>query len=98
MEVTEDYLERLKAELPELAEEKMARYQREWSLPAYDTEMITGQKALADFFEETVALGAPPKQAANWIMGEVLRQRDGGKGHGLYPPDAGPPHCAGPDR
>ena len=39
-----------KAELPELAEEKMARYQREWSLPAYDTEMITGQKALADFF------------------------------------------------
>ena len=78
MEVTEDYLERLKAELPELAEEKMARYQREWSLPAYDTEMITGQKALADFFEETVALGAPPKQAANWIMGEVLRQLSAG--------------------
>ena len=34
--------------------------------------MITSQKALADFFEEVVALGAAPKQAANWIMGEVL--------------------------
>ena len=36
--------------------------------------MITSQKALADFFEETVALGAPPKQASNWIMGQVLGQ------------------------
>ena len=34
--------------------------------------MITSQKALAGFFEEVVALGAAPKQAANWIMGEVL--------------------------
>ena len=36
--------------------------------------MLTGQKALADFFEAAVALGAPAKQAANWIMGEVLRR------------------------
>jgi aspartyl-tRNA(Asn)/glutamyl-tRNA(Gln) amidotransferase subunit B len=36
--------------------------------------MLTAQRALAEFFEETVALGAPPKQAANWILGQVLRQ------------------------
>ena len=74
MEFSEEYLEHVRAEIPEMAEAKMARYQRDWGLPVYDTRMITGQKALADFFEETVVLGAAPKQAANWIMGEVLRQ------------------------
>ena len=72
LELSEEYLERLRAEQPELAEAKRARYQADWGLPVYDTEMITSQKALADFFEEVVALGAEPKQAANWIMGEVL--------------------------
>ena len=72
LELSEEYLERLRAEQPELAEAKRARYQADWGLPVYDTEMLTSQKALAGFFEETVALGAPPKQAANWIMGEVL--------------------------
>ena len=74
LEIGEDYLERLRKEQPEMAEAKMARYQADWGLPAYDTQMLTGQKALADFFESAVALGTPPKQAANWIMGEVLRR------------------------
>lgn len=73
LELSEVWLDRLRAEQPELAEEKMARYQRDFGLSAYDTEMITSQKALADFFEGAVALGADPKQTANWIMGEVLR-------------------------
>ena len=74
LEIGEDYLERLREAQPEMAEAKMARYQSDWGLPAYDAQMLTGQKALADFFEETVALGAPAKQAANWIMGEVMRR------------------------
>ena len=78
LEIGEDYLERLRKEQPELAEARMARYQADWGLPAYDTQMLTGQKALADFFESAVALGAPPKQAANWIMGEVLRRLSAG--------------------
>lgn len=72
LEITDAYLERCMDEIPEMAEEKMDRYQREWGLSAYDTEMLTSQRALAAFFEEVVALGAQPKQAANWIMGEVL--------------------------
>ncbi|WP_276857870.1 Asp-tRNA(Asn)/Glu-tRNA(Gln) amidotransferase subunit GatB [Intestinimonas timonensis] len=74
LEIGEDYLERLRKEQPEMAEARMARYQADWGLPVYDTQMLTGQKALAEFFEATVALGAPSKQAANWIMGEVLRR------------------------
>ena len=74
LELAPEWLDRLRAEQPELAPEKRARYRRDYGLPPYDAEMLTSQKALALFFEETVALGAPPKQAANWIMGEVLRQ------------------------
>ena len=73
VELSEDYLARLRAAQPELAPARMERYQRRFGLPVYDTEMITSQKALSDFFEAVVALGAPAKQASNWIMGEVLR-------------------------
>ena len=66
------YLEQLRAGQPELAGAKRERYQRDYRLPDYDCRMITSDRALAELFEGLVALGAPPKQAANWIMGEVL--------------------------
>ena len=72
LEISGAYLERLRAQQPELAAAKRERYQADWGLPAYDTEMLTSQRALAEFFEQVVALGTDPKQAANWIMGEVL--------------------------
>lgn len=72
IELSEEYLANLRAVQPELAEAKRARYQADYGLPAYDCRMITSDKALAAFFEALVALGAPPKQGANWIMGEVL--------------------------
>ncbi len=72
IELTEEDLNELRASQPELAEAKRARYQSEYGLSEYDCRMITSDKVLADFFEKMVALGTPPKQAANWIMGEVL--------------------------
>ena len=84
LELSEAYIEGLRAAQPEMAEAKRERYQADWGLPAYDTEMITSQKALADFFEAVVALGAAPKQAANWIMGQVLGQLSA---HGLEAKD-----------
>ena len=74
LELSEEYIDGLRAAQPELAEAKRARYQADWGLPSYDAEMLTSQKALADFFEEVVALGTDPKQASNWIMGQVLGQ------------------------
>lgn len=73
MEITEEYLDSARAELPEMAAEKKARYVAEFGLPEYDAGMLTSQKALADFFEEAVRLGGAPKDVANWMMGEVLR-------------------------
>lgn len=73
MELSEEYLAQLKAGLPEMAEVKKARYIKDFGLPEYDAGLLTGTKALADFFEETVALGAPPKEVSNWMMAELLR-------------------------
>lgn len=74
LDISEEYLEDIRRSQPELAEEKMTRYQKDHGLPVYDTQMLTGQKALADFFEACVSLGADAKQTANWIMGQVLGQ------------------------
>ena len=74
LELSQEYLDGLRAAQPELAQAKRERYESQYGLPEYDAWMLTGQKALADFFEETVALGADPKTASNWIMGQVLRQ------------------------
>lgn len=73
MEITDEYLDSARQELPEMAQEKKRRYVAQFGLPEYDAGMITGQKALADFFEAAVELGGAPKELANWIMGEVLR-------------------------
>lgn len=74
LHLSEDYLAAQRACRPEFPGEKRERYRREFDLPDYDIRMLTAQRALAEFFEKTVAHGAPPKQAANWILGQVLRQ------------------------
>ncbi len=74
VDLTDAYLDHLRAEMPEMAEEKRARYQRDYGLSDYDAGMMTGEKPLADFFEACIALGAEPKTACNWIMGQVLRK------------------------
>lgn len=74
LRLDEAYLDLLRRQQPELAGAKRRRYREEYGLPTYDAGMLTGQKALAEFFEETVAQGANPKTAANWILGQVLRQ------------------------
>ena len=70
--LSQEYIKHIRDHLPELGEAKRRRYATEYQLPEYDGQMVTSQPALARFFEELVGLGAPPKQGANWIMGEVL--------------------------
>lgn len=71
--VSDEMLAKIKDKQPEFRPEKMARYKAEFDIPDYDIEIITGEKALADLFEEAVAFGASPKKASNWLMGETLR-------------------------
>lgn len=69
--IDEEWKARIRAEIPELPDSRQKRYTEEWGLPAYDAAVLTVVKETADFFEETVGAGADPKQASNWIMGEL---------------------------
>ena len=71
--ISDQWIEKVRAKQPELRDEKMARYQEEYGLPAYDVSILTESKAMADLFEDTVALGGTPKEASNWLMVEAMR-------------------------
>ncbi|MGH7508561.1 MAG: Asp-tRNA(Asn)/Glu-tRNA(Gln) amidotransferase subunit GatB [Gemmatimonadales bacterium] len=58
--------------LPELPEAKRERLETEYALSPYDARVITGEAALASYFEAVVEAGADAKAAANWVMGDVM--------------------------
>lgn len=70
-----EWVERVRASLPELPEARRRRFQAELGLPAQDAELLCQSREDADLFEETVRLGAPAKAAANWLIGHVLPER-----------------------
>ncbi|MBV8123591.1 MAG: Asp-tRNA(Asn)/Glu-tRNA(Gln) amidotransferase subunit GatB, partial [Paucibacter sp.] len=72
--IANDWVERVRGEMPELPAVMAARFQNEDGLPAYDAAMMTASLALARFYEAAKALGAQPKLVANWLMGEVSRR------------------------
>jgi aspartyl-tRNA(Asn)/glutamyl-tRNA(Gln) amidotransferase subunit B len=65
--------EAVAASLPELPEARMKRFVAEYALPEYDANLLTQNRHLADYFEETARASQNPKAASNWIMGELLR-------------------------
>ena len=71
--ISDAWIEKVKARQPEMRTEKMARYQSEFGLPAYDAGLLTSSKHMADVFEETAALCGRPKEASNWLMVEAMR-------------------------
>lgn len=71
--ISQEYLDKIRAGLPEFRTEKMARYQAEYDIPAYDIEIITGSKHMADLFEAATAICGQPKKVSNWLMGETMR-------------------------
>ena len=71
--ISEEWLEEVRSRQPELRDEKMARYRREYDIPDYDIEILTGSKHMADLFEETIAICGKPKEVSNWLMVETMR-------------------------
>lgn len=71
--ISDEWLQAVRDRQPELRTEKLARYKKEFDIPEYDAEILTGSKRLADVFEETTALCGKPKKVSNWLMGETLR-------------------------
>jgi aspartyl-tRNA(Asn)/glutamyl-tRNA(Gln) amidotransferase subunit B len=71
LEFDEAYVAALKAHLPELPDDKKARLISTLGLSAYDASILVSEKAIADFFEQ-VADGRDGKQAANWVINNLL--------------------------
>ncbi len=69
-----EWLAALQQSLPELPAARQQRFQDQYGLPEYDAEVLTGEKALADYFEACVAEFPQPKKVSNWIMAELLRE------------------------
>ncbi|MGO4723472.1 MULTISPECIES: Asp-tRNA(Asn)/Glu-tRNA(Gln) amidotransferase subunit GatB [unclassified Inquilinus] len=67
----EGYVERIEATLPELPDDKKARFISEYGLSAYDASVLVAEQAKA-FFYERVAKGRDPKLAANWVINELF--------------------------
>ena len=73
IQISDEWLDTVKGRQPELRDEKMLRYEKEYDIPEYDAALITSSKTLADLFEATVAICNKPKEVANWLMVETMR-------------------------
>ena len=72
--VADDWVEAVRAKLPELPDAKRERFIRDYGLPTYDGEVLTSSKALANYFEAAVGAFPQPKTVSNWIMSELMRE------------------------
>jgi len=71
--ISEEWINEIRSRQPELRPQKLERYRREYDIPEYDAQIITGTKHMADLFEETTKICDKPKKVSNWLMGETMR-------------------------
>ncbi|MCD7708873.1 MAG: Asp-tRNA(Asn)/Glu-tRNA(Gln) amidotransferase subunit GatB [Clostridiales bacterium] len=82
--VSDEWIAQIRARQPELREEKLARYKKEYDIPEYDAKILTESKHMADLFEETTKICGKPKKVSNWLMVETMRLL---KDHSMDPDD-----------
>lgn len=71
--IAPDWIEAVRATLPELPDAKIARYMADFNLSAYDARLLAEERPTAVWFETAVAAGGPPKPLANWLINELFR-------------------------
>lgn len=72
--LTDQQLNQAKLSLPELPHQKLTRFQSEYGLPLYDSEILTAERELAEYFESAVKSCQNAKSTSNWVMTELLRE------------------------
>jgi aspartyl-tRNA(Asn)/glutamyl-tRNA(Gln) amidotransferase subunit B len=79
VEVSREWVEQVRARLPELPDAKRDRFIKELGLPRYDASVLVADQAVAHYYEGVLAAGANPKVAANWILVNLfsLMNKDG---------------------
>lgn len=71
LEISDDWINGIKADMPEMPSNRRDRYVNELGLKEYDAMVLTQTKEMSDFFEAAVAQGADAKMTANYLMGDV---------------------------
>jgi aspartyl-tRNA(Asn)/glutamyl-tRNA(Gln) amidotransferase subunit B len=71
LRVSEEWRERVRAQMPELPARKRERFMIDYKLPEYDANWLTADRPVSEYFEGTAAAAGDPKAAANWIMGDL---------------------------
>jgi aspartyl-tRNA(Asn)/glutamyl-tRNA(Gln) amidotransferase subunit B len=74
--VSADFIEGVRASLPELPEERRRRFTEQYGLSYSDASQLTSERALADYYERAAGAAANPRGAANWIRSELLREME----------------------
>jgi aspartyl-tRNA(Asn)/glutamyl-tRNA(Gln) amidotransferase subunit B len=77
LQIPGEWVEEIRASLPELPVARRHRFMEVYGLPAQDADLLTTGRELADYFEEVARRAGRPKIAANWIMSELLRELKG---------------------
>ncbi|WP_286886994.1 Asp-tRNA(Asn)/Glu-tRNA(Gln) amidotransferase subunit GatB [Aneurinibacillus sp. UBA3580] len=72
LKISREWVEEIRATIPELPDARRQRYMSEFGLPEYDAGVITMSKDISDFFDAAVQTGADAKSVANWLMGDLI--------------------------
>ncbi|MDW8130905.1 MAG: Asp-tRNA(Asn)/Glu-tRNA(Gln) amidotransferase subunit GatB [Bryobacterales bacterium] len=72
LRISQAWLERIRASMPELPAQKRARFVEQYGLREYDAQVLTLSRALSDYFERAAAASRDPRAVANWVMGDLL--------------------------
>jgi aspartyl-tRNA(Asn)/glutamyl-tRNA(Gln) amidotransferase subunit B len=76
LEIAREWVQQIRSAMPELPDERYARFMFAYGLSPYDAHLLTDERPVADYFEQAVAAGQPagvdPKAIANWITGELF--------------------------
>jgi len=83
--LSEAFVEEQRAALPELPEARRARFESEYGLSAYHAQELTSERAVADYFEDTVGAGAEPKAAVGWVLGEAMTAFNAARSFSVVP-------------
>ncbi len=67
------WIDDIKANMSELPDVKKERFMNEWGIAEQDADLLASERSTAEWFEETVKLGADPKAACNWIKGDFMK-------------------------
>jgi aspartyl-tRNA(Asn)/glutamyl-tRNA(Gln) amidotransferase subunit B len=71
--IDDDWLKSIKVSLPELPEQRAARFVKQYQIPEYDAGVLTSSRGLADYYETVMKGYSDGKTASNWIMTEIMR-------------------------